>query len=327
MPEQSRKAPMHDDLDGATSLSMIRKSLKKEGALKIKNTEDNNFDKLEQEDWVNLDDFDHSLGKIKDIWAGLHGGDYIIVELSDGKFEKADPYTVTLAAGSPDRVTISYQGAEWWEVGGFVRDARTWIRLKNSRGEDNIILHETFQTLAGHNMKRDHPFYSPDHPLYKIKGGIYFINDIYDHSGKSYADLVNKSDRLKHEQVGVKQMEKYRIAKQAAVITGGKTFKRTQAHRRLPQSEAVAKKNITWAFEDGLMKKNAGQWRLDGEWGLYDQEFDAPMWIPGGMRVPAWTGNNFLDNGLTIDAIWEGVQVASHALRNTVRSNPGAQRT
>ncbi len=86
------------DFDESHTLNYLRKKIKKKGATRVKTAQDNAFSLLEQDDYVLLDDYDHNLGKVVEIWDMEHGGTEMIVELENFAFEEVDPFSVTRAA-------------------------------------------------------------------------------------------------------------------------------------------------------------------------------------------------------------------------------------
>ncbi len=114
---------INDDFDNAHSLKQIRTELRRKGGTKVKNTVDNGYENLEQDDWVKLDDFDGNVGKVKEVWL-VKNDSWIIVELADGMYERVDPYTVTKATSKMTKhwgdQKVKYQGDWWWVIGNSV---------------------------------------------------------------------------------------------------------------------------------------------------------------------------------------------------------------
>ena len=93
---------INDEFDNAHDLKEIRTELRRKGGTRIKTTVDNGYENLEQDDWVQLDDFDGNIAKVKEVWD-VKNDAWLIVQLADGMYERVDPYSVTKAANKMTR--------------------------------------------------------------------------------------------------------------------------------------------------------------------------------------------------------------------------------
>ncbi len=211
---QDGHTEINDEFDNAHDLKEIRTELRRKGGTKIKTAVDNGYEHLEEDDWVQLDDYDGNIAKVKEVWD-VKNDAWIIVQLADGAYERVDPYTVTKASNKMTKhwgdQKVEYQGGEWWVIGNSVKDGKTWVHLKDDDYRDNIMLEHTYRIVAGHDPVLTHPFYMPLKPHYAMDEKVWFLNDLYTEDGEQVGDFVNVEDNLEHMQAALHYAKNHKI--------------------------------------------------------------------------------------------------------------------
>ncbi len=241
MPTKTTPNFISDEFDGSSDFTSVRTKVRNMGGkVTSRPAQDNSYKNIDKGDWVQLDDFDANIGIVNQVYET--GDSYVlVVRLWDGTFESVDSYSVSrldmgtaefmankkygvtdkqwdainanydkVVPPEPEHHTIEYQGGEWRVAGQKVQRGHTWYKLRNAAGEKNIILDKTFRVVGGHETQ-SHPFYMPDGPYYDFQGKTWFINDMFKDGDVSYADIVNKKDRLDHRVVRYADIAKHKI--------------------------------------------------------------------------------------------------------------------